>query len=81
MITIDCRNCPSSPALHRALAEALSFPDWYGHNLDALYDCLTDLEDEICLQIRHLDVLGEAAAGFRAVFADAQGPGLSILLE
>lgn len=26
-----------------AIAEALEFPDWYGHNLDALYDCLTDL--------------------------------------
>ncbi|GAA5151280.1 MULTISPECIES: barstar family protein [Amycolatopsis] len=26
-----------------AIAEALSFPDWFGRNLDALYDCLTDL--------------------------------------
>ncbi|WP_367131285.1 barstar family protein [Saccharothrix sp. HUAS TT1] len=26
-----------------AIADALSFPDWFGHNLDALYDCLTDL--------------------------------------
>lgn len=26
-----------------AIAQALSFPDWFGHNLDALYDSLTDL--------------------------------------
>ncbi|ANZ35394.1 hypothetical protein BBK82_04130 [Lentzea guizhouensis] len=26
-----------------AIAEALSFPSWFGHNLDALYDSLTDL--------------------------------------
>ncbi|MFC6090625.1 barstar family protein [Saccharothrix lopnurensis] len=26
-----------------AIAEALDFPDWFGHNLDALYDSLTDL--------------------------------------
>ncbi|MBB5961249.1 barstar family protein [Planomonospora venezuelensis] len=26
-----------------AIAEALSFPGRFGHNLDALYDCLTDL--------------------------------------
>ncbi|GAA1282315.1 barstar family protein [Saccharothrix xinjiangensis] len=26
-----------------AIAEAMGFPDWFGHNLDALYDSLTDL--------------------------------------
>lgn len=26
-----------------AIAETLSFPEWFGRNLDALYDCLTDL--------------------------------------
>ena len=27
---------------HRYLAEALDFPAWYGENLDALYDLLTE---------------------------------------
>jgi RNAse (barnase) inhibitor barstar len=26
-----------------AFAEALAFPDWFGHNLDALADCLADV--------------------------------------
>ena len=26
------------------IGEALHFPDWYGANFDALYDCLTDPE-------------------------------------
>lgn len=29
---------------HEYLKEALCFPDHYGRNLDALYDCLTELK-------------------------------------
>jgi RNAse (barnase) inhibitor barstar len=32
-------------AVLRTIAQALSFPAWFGANLDALYDCLTDLPD------------------------------------
>ena len=28
---------------HRHIAEVLGFPDWYGGNLDALWDLLTEL--------------------------------------
>lgn len=31
--------------LHAALARGLEFPHWYGCNLDALRDCLTDLTE------------------------------------
>ena len=32
--------------LHDFLASELNFPETYGKNLDALYDCLTDIHDE-----------------------------------
>ena len=30
--------------IHQTLAETLDFPNYYGKNLDALYDVLTDLD-------------------------------------
>jgi RNAse (barnase) inhibitor barstar len=33
----------TSDAVMAAIASALEFPSYFGHNLDALYDCLTDL--------------------------------------
>lgn len=45
-ITIDCRGFVPRSDLHRAFADALDFPDYYGNNLDALHDCLTDISEE-----------------------------------
>ena len=69
---------------HADLAKALSFPSYYGHNLDALHDCLTDLDGV------RLTITGCAAAsekmekwpGFLAVFFDAaeENPRLEIRL-
>ena len=36
---------------HEYLKKALNFPEYYGKNLDALYDCLTDL-DETVIEIK-----------------------------
>ena len=48
-IIIDCSTVESKADLHAALASALSFPDHYGNNLDALYDCLTEIGQDTCL--------------------------------
>lgn len=40
---VNSRSTVDKASTLSAFAEALSFPDYFGHNLDALYDCLTDL--------------------------------------
>ena len=49
---LDGGSVGSRETLHRTLAAGLHFPDWYGGNLDALFDCLTDLREDtvICLE-------------------------------
>ena len=51
-------------AFHARIARALDFPDYYGKNLDALYDCLTDLPEGSELVITHFDAL-ETSLGSR----------------
>ena len=40
-IRIDCTPIRDRSSFHSTLAQALSFPAWYGNNLDALYDALS----------------------------------------
>lgn len=41
--TVDLSDAASLKQVLASLATSLGFPDWFGHNLDALMDCLTDL--------------------------------------
>ena len=41
-ITLDGAMMPDRSAMHDALAAAFSLPAYYGRNLDALWDCLTE---------------------------------------
>lgn len=42
-IRIDLAACTTKAELLTRIAHALHFPDWFGHNWDALADCLRDL--------------------------------------
>ena len=42
-IILDGKAMTDRTAAHSHLAERLSLPAWYGRNLDALYDALTEI--------------------------------------
>lgn len=51
-IILDGTMLGSCESAHPYLKEKLGFPEYYGNNLDALYDCLTEMSDTkiiICL--------------------------------
>ena len=58
-ILIDGATVSSMEEIHHTLAESLSFPEWYGKNLDALHDCLSELSSETCITILNAEILAE----------------------
>lgn len=85
--TLDCRGFVPRSELHRAFSEALSFPDHYGNNLDALHDCLTAISEETQLTLLYWDTaetsLGRYAAALKRVLMDSEqeNPKLHILFS
>ena len=84
---LDGSSVGNRETLHRVLAAGLQFPDWYGGNLDALHDCLTEINQPTELVIRGSDTLetalGSYAAAFRRVLTDsaAQNDALTVTWE
>ena len=70
-VTINCGGAADKRELHHRIAEELAFPDWYGHNLDALMDCLTDLE-ETEVTLLGWQSVPFPAEGFWETFRDAE---------
>jgi len=72
-IELDLAHIATVRALHIYLRFMLDLPEYYGGNLDALYDCLTDIgeETELC-------VLGGGEASAEMA---AYGPRLWRVLE
>lgn len=80
---IHCADIDCAKELHRAIGTTLSFPDWYGHNLDALYDCLMEIGVPTHLILSSWDDQRPFAPGFRSVFEDVQlhNPAFSVAFE
>ena len=43
-IVLDALQMQQKEAAHAYLKEMFGFPEYYGKNLDALYDCLSDMD-------------------------------------
>ncbi len=72
-IHLDGSEMTTREALHRRLAEEFHFPPWYGRNLDALYDLLTEPGEETLIVLEHREALEDWSYGqaFLAVLNDA----------
>ena len=77
IVLLDPERILSIDDLHRAFAETLGFPEYYGNNLDALHDCLTDIHDDVGViavdtELLRLNVGPRRWKGFTRLMADLQ---------
>lgn len=77
VIELDFTGIKSLWELHEYLKEAFDLPDYYGHNMDALWDCLHCLfEEPTTIVLKKLSKipkeLKEAVATMLEVFADLE---------
>ena len=86
-ITLNGKAMVDRPAAHSHLAERLDLPTYYGRNLDALYDVLTDIgeETQIILEdpaavVENLGKYGEALLSTMQEAAE-ENPHLIITLQ
>ena len=81
-VMLDAMRLQSKEEAHKYLREALNFPEYYGGNLDALHDCLTELDDVVIEFVNADKVSGGYFAKVMNVFKDSaeDNQGLKILL-
>ena len=72
MMILDAAQMNEKAQTHRYLAEMLALPDYYGRNLDALYDCLTDLDETEIRFVNLEEAGGSYFSRVLSVFREAE---------
>lgn len=81
-VYLDARRLKERADAHTYLAGMLSLPSYYGKNLDALYDCITEMSG-CSIKLLHLEeagLEGTYGAGILKVLEEgaAQNPGFTV---
>jgi len=83
-VFLDFSECADIPALYRELREKMAWADWYGENLDALYDVLTGLEHKgsrFVLKLPLDDAPPEVRLYMRRMLSVFRDAGVEIITE
>lgn len=87
LITLDGRRMQTRETAHDELQAALSLPGYYGRNLDALHDCLTDIGRPTQITLVNASAMLQGAQGYGARLAAvllqsaAENPRLTVTIH
>ena len=55
-LTVDFTGAYDKASIHERIRNGLELPEYYGRNLDALHDCLSEMNDCV-ITLKNIDVL------------------------
>ena len=73
IIELDLTDCGSVYEIHERIQKAFGFPEWYGRNWDAFWDCLTDMYGS------KVNIVFEGLEKLRKVFGEEAENDIAIL--
>lgn len=85
-VFVDGRACTTKEETHLYLKRVLNLPEYYGMNLDALYDCISTMR-HVKVYLIHWDVivesLGEYGHQLLQTLSEAaeENPGFELFME
>lgn len=85
ILLLDGREIDSREKLHRLIREQLDPPDYYGDNLDALWDLLSSEPEELSIRLVHrkalLENIGDYGESLLELLLDLSDQNPEITLE
>ena len=79
-ICLDASRYDTPRALHAALKEMLDLPDYYGHNADALWDCLSTRHERLRVVVLSPGE-GEVAKALKACLCVVEDAGGEVVIR
>ena len=84
-IILNARRMTSIEQLHRYIKRKLDLPNYYGKNLDALWDVLSTISNPVCIKLINEDELyknlGDYTEPFLRVFIEAANENENLYFE
>lgn len=70
-VILDAKKMLEKEKMHEYLAKKFDLPEYYGKNLDALFDCLCEINEPTLIKLKNKDALqGETKESLIRLFYD-----------